>query len=73
MYKHIFGPVPSRRLGISLGVDLVLSKSWTLIVSFVNVVLLKKIQLEKTEGLKIWNEILNEIQILYLKGIIKLT
>jgi wyosine [tRNA(Phe)-imidazoG37] synthetase (radical SAM superfamily) len=23
MYKHIFGPVPSRRLGISLGVDLV--------------------------------------------------
>ena len=23
MYKHIFGPVPSRRLGMSLGVDLV--------------------------------------------------
>lgn len=23
MYKHIFGPVPSRRLGVSLGVDLV--------------------------------------------------
>ncbi len=23
MYKHLFGPVPSRRLGISLGVDLV--------------------------------------------------
>ena len=21
MYKHIFGPVPSRRLGVSLGVD----------------------------------------------------
>ena len=27
MYKHIFGPVPSRRLGISLGVDLVKPKS----------------------------------------------
>ena len=21
MYKHVFGPVPSRRLGVSLGVD----------------------------------------------------
>ena len=27
MYKHIFGPVPSRRLGVSLGVDLVKPKS----------------------------------------------
>lgn len=26
-YKHIFGPVPSRRLGISLGVDLVEAKT----------------------------------------------
>ena len=26
MYKHLFGPVPSRRLGISLGVDLVYHK-----------------------------------------------
>ncbi len=23
MYKHLFGPVPSRRLGMSLGIDLV--------------------------------------------------
>ena len=29
-YKHVFGPVPSRRLGISLGVDLVLNKSCNL-------------------------------------------
>lgn len=29
-YKHIFGPVPSRRLGISLGVDLVPPKTCTL-------------------------------------------
>ena len=27
MYKHVFGPVPSRRLGVSLGVDLVKPKS----------------------------------------------
>lgn len=26
MYKHLFGPVPSRRLGMSLGIDLVPSK-----------------------------------------------
>ena len=29
-YKHIFGPVPSRRLGLSLGVDLVPPKTCTL-------------------------------------------
>lgn len=26
MFKHVFGPVPSRRLGVSLGVDLVTPK-----------------------------------------------
>ena len=25
-YKHLFGPVPSRRLGISLGIDLIPAK-----------------------------------------------
>lgn len=29
-YRHIFGPVPSRRLGISLGVDLVMHKTCSL-------------------------------------------
>ncbi|MFH2044989.1 MAG: radical SAM protein [Pseudomonadota bacterium] len=29
-YRHIFGPIPSRRLGISLGVDLLPSKTCTL-------------------------------------------
>ena len=29
-YTHIFGPVPSRRLGISLGVDLVSHKTCSL-------------------------------------------
>jgi len=30
MYKYIFGPVPSRRLGVSLGIDLVESKTCNL-------------------------------------------
>ena len=30
MYQHLFGPVPSRRLGISLGIDLVPMKTCTL-------------------------------------------
>jgi len=30
MYKHLFGPVPSRRLGISLGIDLVPAKTCNL-------------------------------------------
>jgi len=30
MYNHLFGPVPSRRLGISLGLDLVPMKTCTL-------------------------------------------
>lgn len=34
MYKHLFGPVPSRRLGISLGLDLVPMKSCSLNCSY---------------------------------------
>ena len=30
MYQHLFGPVPSRRLGISLGIDLVPMKTCTM-------------------------------------------
>ena len=30
MYKYLFGPVPSRRLGISLGIDLIPAKTCTL-------------------------------------------
>ena len=61
MYKHIFGPVPSRRLGISLGVDLVLSKSCNLNCIFCECGATKKIQLER-QRFKDMNEILNEIQ-----------
>ena len=61
MYKHVFGPVPSRRLGISLGVDLVLSKSCNLNCIFCECGATKKIQLER-QRFKNMNEIWNEIQ-----------
>ena len=61
MYKHIFGPVPSRRLGVSLGVDLVVSKSCNLNCIFCECGATKKIQLER-QSFKNINEILNEIQ-----------
>ena len=61
MYKHVFGPVPSRRLGISLGVDLVLSKSCNLNCIFCECGATKKLQLER-QRFKDKNEILNEIQ-----------
>ena len=60
MYKHVFGPVPSRRLGISLGVDLVLSKSCNLNCIFCECGATKKIQLER-QRFKDMNEILEEI------------
>ena len=61
MYKHVFGPVPSRRLGVSLGVDLVVSKSCNLNCIFCDCGATKKIQLER-QRFKNMNEILNEIQ-----------
>ena len=61
MYKHVFGPVPSRRLGVSLGVDLVLSKSCNLNCIFCECGATKKLQLER-QRFKDMNEILNEVQ-----------
>lgn len=61
MYKHVFGPVPSRRLGVSLGVDLVVSKSCNLNCIFCECGATKKIQLER-QRFKDMNEIINEIQ-----------
>ena len=60
-YKHVFGPVPSRRLGVSLGVDLVVSKSCNLNCIFCECGATKKIQL-KRQRFKDMNEILDEIQ-----------
>lgn len=49
MYKYIFGPVPSRRLGMSLGVDLVPKKVCSLNCVYCEVGKTTKLTLEKKE------------------------
>lgn len=49
MYKYIFGPVPSRRLGMSLGVDLVPKKVCSLDCVYCEVGKTTKLTLEKKE------------------------
>lgn len=61
MYNHVFGPVPSRRLGVSLGVDLVVSKSCNLNCIFCECGATKKIQLER-KRFKEMKEITDEIE-----------
>ena len=61
MYNHVFGPVPSRRLGVSLGVDLVVSKSCNLNCIFCECGATKKIQLER-KRFKETKEITDEIE-----------
>lgn len=61
MYNHVFGPVPSRRLGVSLGVDLVVSKSCNLNCIFCECGATKKIQLER-KRFKEAKEITDEIE-----------
>ena len=61
MYNHVFGPVPSRRLGVSLGVDLVISKSCNLNCIFCECGATKKIQLER-KRFKEAKEITDEIE-----------
>lgn len=61
MYNHVFGPVPSRRLGVSLGVDLVVNKSCNLNCIFCECGATKKIQLER-KRFKETKEITDEIE-----------
>ena len=61
MFKHVFGPVPSRRLGISLGVDLVLPKSCNMNCIFCECGATKKLTL-KRERFKDPEEIKEEIK-----------
>ena len=60
MFKHVFGPVPSRRLGISLGVDLVLPKSCNMNCIFCECGATKKLTL-KRERFKDPEEVKEEI------------
>lgn len=61
MFKHVFGPVPSRRLGISLGVDLVLPKSCNMNCIFCECGATKKLTL-KRERFKDPEEVKEEIK-----------
>lgn len=49
MYKHLFGPVPSRRLGMSLGVDLVPYKICTLDCVYCECGVTSKLTLKRKE------------------------
>ncbi len=52
MYKYLFGPVPSRRLGMSLGVDLVPKKVCSLDCVYCEVGKTTKLSLERKEYIK---------------------
>jgi len=52
MYKHLFGPVPSRRLGMSLGVDLVPKKVCSLNCVYCEVGKTTKLTLDRKEYIK---------------------
>ncbi|MRT94309.1 radical SAM protein [Ancylomarina sp. 16SWW S1-10-2] len=52
MYKYLFGPVPSRRLGMSLGVDLVPKKVCSLDCVYCEVGKTTKLTLDKKEYVK---------------------
>lgn len=60
-YKHVFGPVPSRRLGLSLGVDLVINKSCNLNCIFCECGATEKIE-ELRQSFKNIDEIKKEIK-----------
>ncbi len=52
MYKHIFGPVPSRRLGMSLGIDLIPKKICSLDCVYCEVGKTTNLTLERREYIK---------------------
>ena len=60
MFKHVFGPVPSRRLGVSLGVDLVTPKSCNMNCVFCECGATRELKL-KRESFKDIDEVKNVI------------
>ena len=52
MYKHLFGPVPSRRLGMSLGIDLIPKKVCSLNCVYCEVGKTTKLTTERLEYVK---------------------
>ncbi|MBZ4684023.1 MAG: hypothetical protein PWP46_1222 [Fusobacteriaceae bacterium] len=66
-YKYIFGPVPSRRLGVSLGVDLLKEKICNFNCVYCECGVSNKLFNERKEYVSI-NEVLNEIKDYLNKG-----
>ncbi len=60
-YKHLFGPVPSRRLGISLGVDLVPHKVCSLNCVYCEVGRTTNLTIDRKEYVPL-NDILSELK-----------
>ncbi|MBT5420012.1 MAG: radical SAM protein [Candidatus Cloacimonetes bacterium] len=60
-YKHLFGPVPSRRLGISLGVDLVPHKVCSLNCVYCEVGKTTNLTIQRQEYIPL-NDILTELK-----------
>ncbi len=60
MYKYLFGPVPSRRLGMSLGVDLVPRKVCSLDCVYCEVGKTTKLTLERKEYI-LYDRVINEL------------
>ena len=67
MYKHLFGPVPSRRLGISLGVDLVPHKVCTLNCIYCECGSTTRLTLERDEYVP-FEELLEELEDYFAKN-----
>ncbi|MDY0190002.1 MAG: radical SAM protein [Desulfuromonas sp.] len=61
MYKHLFGPVPSRRLGMSLGVDLVPKKVCSYDCVYCEVGKTTRLTLERKEYVR-YQDIVSELQ-----------
>ncbi len=60
MYKYLFGPVPSRRLGMSLGVDLVPKKVCSLDCVYCEVGKTTKLTTDRMEYVK-YDNIISEL------------
>ena len=65
MYTYLFGPVPSRRLGISLGVDLIPHKTCTLNCIYCECGKTTKLTIQRKEWVPI-NDVIDELK-RYLK------
>ena len=61
MYKYLFGPVPSRRLGMSLGIDLVPKKVCALNCVYCEVGETTKLTTDRMEYIK-YDKIISELQ-----------